>query len=101
MNEAKDTLEGGQKQISQVREITLLKSIANLVAHFIGLGDTKDDAEAKVKALSAEIRTANGGLKFDYVLGDTQPLIDQVNASALVHMDAAAKLIVADILTPV
>ena len=51
-----------------------------------------------MQQFSQDISTANPAAKFDYTLGDTQALIDTVNASALGFMDAAAKQVVTDIL---
>ena len=76
------------------REKTLMSATMNAVAYFMLLGDTQEDAEAKVQQISGAVRAADGGAKFDYVLGDTQPLIDAINGIdevALPFFDAAAK----------
>ena len=70
---------------------TFAKSTMNLVGYFMALGDAQEAATIKMQQLSAEISTTNGGCKFDYVLGDLQPLFDAINASTLPFMDAAAK----------
>ena len=46
-----------------------------------------------------ELTTNSPGVKYDFTLGDTQPLIDAVNASVLVDMTAAKKLVVTNILS--
>jgi len=71
---------------------TFSKATIEAIAYFMSLGDTEEQAHDKMKQLSAELRATNPGAKFDYVLGDTQPLIDAINASILPFMDAAAKL---------
>ncbi|NIQ14803.1 MAG: hypothetical protein GTO02_10510 [Candidatus Dadabacteria bacterium] len=70
---------------------TFCKATMNGVGYFMSLGDTQADAEDKMRQLSSELRANDAGAKFDYVLGDTQPLIDAINASILPFMDAAAK----------
>lgn len=80
---------------------TLLKATMNLVGYFVSLDVSADpietkmlNAQNKVKQVSTELRKIDGGAKFDYVLGDTQPLIDAVNLideGILPFMDAAAK----------
>jgi len=72
------------------REWTLGKSTMNFVAYFMGLGDTQEVAEGKVTSLSTEV----AALLYVYTLGNTQPLIDGINASTLPFMDAAAKLFI-------
>lgn len=72
------------------------KATMGLVAHFMGLGDDQATAESKVTDLSNEISDNKPSAKFDYIIGVRQPLIDQVNASTLPHMDAAAKAVVTD-----
>ena len=69
------------------RQQTLEEATMNFVAYFMGLGDTKAVAESKVAAVSTEV----AAYLYPYILGNTQPLIDSINASALSHMDAAAK----------
>ncbi len=53
----------------------------------MGLGDTQEEADNKVKQISDEVAVH----LYPYVLGRTQPLIDAVNASTLTFMDQAAK----------
>lgn len=89
----------GFKSKSIVREEVLMTSTYVLIRSFITDGDTLDQAKVKVKAFSQDITTRTPGVKYDYVLGDVQPLIDSVNASVLIDMTAAKKLIVTNILT--
>jgi len=99
MIETTDTPEGGLKQRSSSRELTLMKSTMALITSFVTDGDTLDEAKLKAKALSVELTTNSPGVKYDFTLGDTQPLIDAVNASVLVDMTAAKKLVVTNILS--
>jgi len=69
------------------REFTLGKATMDFVGYFMGLGDDQATAEQKVTDLSTEV----AALLYVYTLGNTQPLIDGINASALPFMDAAAK----------
>jgi len=76
---------------------TLSAASVGIVGYFMGLGDTQVQAEAKVKEVSRLIKSDF----FLYVLGDTQPLIDDINAIdevAYPYMDAAAKAFVISIL---
>jgi len=82
-----EALYAGFEKRSDARQVALMKATMNFVAYFMGLGDSKEDAEAKVQEMSREVKAD----LYPYVLGDTQPLIDAINASALPHMDAAAK----------
>ena len=70
---------------------TFSKATMDLVAYFMGLGDTYEEAIIKSKQLSDYIRTTDGGVKFDYIIGDTQPLLDVVSDCNLTFMDQAAK----------
>jgi hypothetical protein len=79
------------------REWTLGKATMNFIGYFISLGDTQEVAEAKVTDLSTEV----AALLYVYTLGNTQPLIDGVNASTLPFMDAAAKAFLVGQLTQV
>lgn len=74
------------KEIS-LREKVLVDARISFVLYFIGLGDDQSTAEDKVSQISDEV----SGLLHSYVMGDTQPLIDGVNASSISHMDSAAK----------
>jgi hypothetical protein len=78
------------------REFTLGKATMDFIGYFMGLGDTQEVAEANVTALSTEV----AALLYVYTLGNTQPLIDGINASALPFMDAAAKAFLISQLTP-
>jgi len=79
------------------REFTLGKATMDFVGYFMGLGDDQATAEQKVTDLSTEV----AALLYVYTLGNTQPLIDGINASALPFMDAAAKAFLVGELTPV
>ena len=79
------------------REFTLGKATMDFVGYFMGLGDTQEVAEGKVSELSSEV----AALLYVYTLGNTQPLIDGINASALPFMDATAKAFLVEELTPV
>lgn len=76
---------------NEAREDTLITATMDMVGYFMGLGDDQPTAEGKVKQLSDDIRIADAGAKFDYVLGNTQPLKDAIQASTLPFMDQAAK----------
>lgn len=69
------------------RKKTLYRATMNFVQYFVELGDDVAIAQSKVASVSTEVN----GTIYGYVLGNTQPLIDAINASALPHMDAAAK----------
>ena len=69
------------------REFTLGKATMNFVAYFMGLGDDQTTAESKVSQVSTEV----AALLYVYTLGNTQPLIDAIQASTLPHMNQAAK----------
>ena len=85
------------KTRNEQREQTLTKATMDFVLYFIGLGDDKATAESKVAQLSTEV----AALLYVYTLGNTQPLKDGINASALPFMDAAAKAFLVEALTPV
>jgi hypothetical protein len=84
----------GQEVVSEYskrcdeREVTLMNATMNFVGYFMGLGDSKIDAETKVAELSTEV----AAFLYSYRLGNTQPLINSINNSSLVFMDAAAKI---------
>ena len=81
------------------RQGTLGQSTMKLLESFMSVeGDDYDTAKQKVQELSNEISTGTPSAKMDFILGSIQPLIDQVNASVLVHMTAAKKTLVIDIL---
>lgn len=72
------------------REKTLMEATMNFVAYFMGLGDDQATAEGKVSQVSTEVAP----LLYVYTLGNTQPLIDAINAiddQVMTFMDAAAK----------
>lgn len=69
------------------RKKTLYIATMNFVDYFMSLGDDKPTAQSKVAQVSTEVNSTLYG----YVLGNTQPLIDAINASTLPYMDAAAK----------
>jgi len=80
------------------RKATLGKSTVSLIGYLMGLGDDYPAAKQKVVDLGNEIRTSDPGAKYDYELGNTQPLIDIVNSSTLPFMTAEAKALVVAIL---
>jgi len=81
---------------SEARELTLMTATMAMVQYFMGLGDDLPTANGKVSQISSE----NANLLYVYTLGNTQPLIDSINASALPFMDAAAKAYVTGLLIP-
>jgi len=78
----------GYHKRSRMRKKQLIKGTLNLVGYFM-LAQSLDETTAKnqMNQLSYECRD----LLFLYELGNTQPLINAVNASSLPFMDAAAK----------
>lgn len=78
------------------REDTLLTSTMNMVGYFMGLGDDQPTAQSKVSQISNDVADK----LYLYVLGNTQPLIDGINSSALTFMDQAAKDYLTNQLTP-
>lgn len=72
---------------SEKREIKLMTATMNLVAYFMGLGDTQENAEIKVSTISTEV----AAYLYVYKLGNKQPLFDAINLSVLPFMDATAK----------
>jgi hypothetical protein len=69
------------------RQQVLMTATMNFVAYFMGLGDDQATAESKVSQVSTEV----AALLYVYTLGNTQPLLDAIQASTLPHMDQAAK----------
>ena len=69
------------------REMTLMSATMGFVAYFMGLGDDLTTAQGKVSQVSTKVSLH----LYPYRLGNTQPLIDAINASTLEFMDAAAK----------
>jgi hypothetical protein len=69
------------------RQQVLMTATMNFVAYFMGLGDDQTTAESKVSQVSTEV----AALLYVYTLGNTQPLLDAIQASTLPHMDQAAK----------
>ena len=88
----------GLKSRSISREETLMTSTYALIKAFVTDGDTLAEAKIKVKAFSQDITARTSGVKYDFVLGDTQPLVDSVNASGLADMTPAKKLVVTNVL---
>jgi hypothetical protein len=78
------------------REFTLGQATMNFVGYFMTLGDDQATAEGKVGQVSTEVAQ----YLYVYTLGNTQPLIDAINASTLPFMDAAAKAKLTGDLTP-
>lgn len=77
---------------------TFGKSTMGLLVSFMTDGDDYDTAKQKVTDLSDEIAAIGTSAVAMYWAGNTQPLIDAVNASLLLHMTDEKKLIVTDIL---
>ena len=77
------------------RQRTLEEATMRFVAYFMILGDDQATAETKV----AEVSTESAVYLYPFVLGNTQPLIDSLNASTLPQMDADAKAAITDYLT--
>lgn len=69
------------------RQQVLMTATMNFVAYFMGLGDDQATAESKVSQVSTEVAS----LLYVYTLGNTQPLLDAIQASTLPFMDQAAK----------
>jgi len=88
------------------REITLMEATMNFVAYFISLDLSADDDDTKTANASIKVGTVSHLVKGDlypYRLGNTQPLIDAINAiDDTVHtfMDADAKAKITGDLTP-
>ena len=81
---------------TDAREKELMAGTMNFVVYFMDLGDDEATAKDKVGQMSDECEWR----LYQYTLGRTQPLIDQINASSLAHMDAAAKAFLVGELTP-
>ncbi len=82
------------------REFTLANATMQFVGYFMALGDDQATAEGKVSQVSTAVAT----YLYVYTLGNTQPLIDAINAIdevAMPFMDAAAKAKLTGDLTPV
>ena len=58
---------------------TLALATTNLIAYYVDLGDTQEEAEIKVGQISNEIRIIDGGSKFDYILGNIAPLLNSID----------------------
>lgn len=69
------------------RQTKIEDATMSLVTYFISLGDDLPTANNKVSGLSTEVAV----WIYPYVLGNTQPLLDAINASTLPYMDTAAK----------
>jgi len=78
---------------------TFSKATMGLMQHYMDNGDDYDTANQKVTDLANEISDNKPSAKFDYIIGVTQPLIDQINASSLIHMTQTEKDLVTNILT--
>ncbi len=77
---------------------TFGRSTVALLQSFVDDGDTETVAKQKVTDLNDEIAALGTDVIVSYWTGNTQPLVDAVNASILAHMTAPKKLIVTDIL---
>ena len=78
---------GAYKLRNDLREENLVKATMEFVLYFMGLGDDHATANDKVAQLSTEV----AALLYVYTLGNTQPLLDAIQASTLPFMDQAAK----------
>ena len=79
-----------------IRQKTLNEATMQFVAYFIGLGDDLQTAENKVSQLSNEVAS----FIYPFILGNTQRLKDEINASSLPFMDQGAKDAIIGFLTP-
>lgn len=86
-----EIISGGFSDNSLHRMNLIVKAYLKLIWYFENLGDTAADAEIKIITLSRDINSRNGFSKFDYILGDVQPLKDEIQASELIFMDQNAK----------
>ena len=75
------------RERNDMRQLKLETSTMAFVQYFIDLGDDMATAQSKVSELSTEC----AAYLYPFVLGNTQPLINAINASSLPFMDAAAK----------
>lgn len=74
------------------RQATIEEATISMVAYFMGLGDTKEDADSKITQISREVK----GEIFGYILGDVQQLKDhlqQISTLAFFDQDAKDTLI--------
>jgi len=69
------------------RQNKLEMATTEFIKYFMTQGDDLLTAQGKVSQVSTEAAQ----WLFPYVLGNTQPLIDSINASSLIFMDQTAK----------
>lgn len=69
------------------RSRTLEEATMEFVKFFMGKGDDLATAQGKVAQVSTEV----AAFLYPFILGNTQPLIDGIQASTLPHMDQEAK----------
>jgi hypothetical protein len=69
------------------RQMKQEEATTEFINYFIEMGDDLPTAQDKVSQVSSE----SALWLYPYILGNTQPLIDSINASALVFMDENAK----------
>jgi len=69
------------------RQMKLEEATTEFINYFIEMGDDLPTAQDKVAQVSSE----SAVWLYPYILGNTQPLIDSINASTLVFMDENAK----------
>lgn len=69
------------------RQLQLMRGTMTLIGYFISKGDIQSVAEGKVSQVSTE----GAPFLYAYVLGNTTPLINSINNSALPFMDTQAK----------
>ena len=69
------------------RQLKMNDATVSFIGYFIALGDDLPTAENKVSQVSTETSLQ----LFPYVLGNTQPLLDAIQASTLPFMDQNAK----------
>ena len=78
----------------QSRWLRLNHATNTLKKYFIDNGNSQAQAKSKVNQLSTEASTIGGEPIMNYILGNKQPLKDNINASILSFMDATAKSII-------
>jgi len=69
------------------RQMKQEEATTEFINYFIEMGDDLPTAQDKVSQVSSE----SAVWLYPYILGNTQPLIDSINASTLVFMDENAK----------
>lgn len=98
MNRDRIELHGDDSNNKFIRDksrwIRLNHATGTLKQYFIDGGDTHIQAKSKVNQLSTESSGMGNEPIMNYIMGNKQPLKDNINASALSFMDAAAKAVI-------